>query len=87
MTQGHVMVPHQRRQVRGLDDSSRDAGYPAAPTLVLRHGYPSSSFMSRRLMPASEDQLHLIAADHPGFGDSDGCCAEGLAHLPPCGWM
>ena len=38
---------------------------------MLLHGYPSSSFMFRELILALEDQLHLIAPDYPGFGNSD----------------
>jgi pimeloyl-ACP methyl ester carboxylesterase len=65
------MVAYRRRRVQGLDVFYREAGDPAAPTLVLLHGYPSSSFMFRQLLPALEDQLHLLAPDHPGFGNSD----------------
>ena len=70
------MVAYRRRRVQGRDVFYREAGDPAAPTLVLLHGYPSSSFMFRQLIPALEDQLHLIAPDYPGFGNSD-------AHRPP----
>ncbi len=65
------MVAYRRRRVQGLDVFYREAGDPAAPTLVLLHGYPSSSFMFRQLLPALEDQLHLLAPDYPGFGNSD----------------
>jgi hypothetical protein len=43
--------------------------------------------MLRQLLRAPEDQLHLIAPDDPGFGNSDSCCAEGLLTLLLCGWM
>jgi len=41
------------------------------PTLVLRHGFPSSSVMFRDLMPRLADRFHLIAPDYLGFGRSD----------------
>jgi pimeloyl-ACP methyl ester carboxylesterase len=70
-TQEDAMVTYRRRKVQGLNIFYREAGDPAAPTLVLLHGYPSSSFMFRQLIPALEDQFHLIAPDYPGFGNSE----------------
>jgi pimeloyl-ACP methyl ester carboxylesterase len=49
----------------------REAGDPHAQTLVLLHGFPSSSHMFRNLIPALADHFHLIAPDYPGFGYSD----------------
>ena len=49
----------------------REAGNPGAPTLVLLHGFPTSSYMFRELVPALADRYHVIAADHLGFGLSD----------------
>lgn len=49
----------------------REAGAPEAPTLVLLHGFPSSSYMFRGLVPALGDRYHVIAPDHLGFGLSD----------------
>ncbi|WP_299592712.1 alpha/beta hydrolase [uncultured Tateyamaria sp.] len=49
----------------------REAGDPANPTLVLLHGFPSSSHQYRNLIADLEDSYHLIAPDYPGFGASD----------------
>ncbi|MBE7158200.1 MAG: alpha/beta hydrolase [Rhodospirillales bacterium] len=63
---------HSRRvNVDGLNLFYREAGSPENPTLVLLHGYPSSSFMFRDLMARLADRFHLIAPDYPGFGNSD----------------
>ncbi|WP_405854077.1 alpha/beta hydrolase [Streptomyces sp. NBC_00090] len=56
--------------VDGLDVFYREAGDPANPTLVLLHGFPSSSHMYRGLMAELADSHHLIAPDHIGFGAS-----------------
>src|SRR6516164_949860 len=49
----------------------REAGDPNAPALVLLHGFPTSSYMFRDLVPALADRYHVIAPDHLGFGLSD----------------
>ncbi|KAF8586192.1 alpha/beta hydrolase fold protein [Ramaria rubella] len=46
----------------------RTAGNPAAPTLLLLHGFPASSFQFRNLIPLLADRYHLVAPDLPGFG-------------------
>jgi pimeloyl-ACP methyl ester carboxylesterase len=46
----------------------REAGDPAAPTLLLLHGFPSSSHMFRDLIPPLADRYHVVAPDLPGFG-------------------
>jgi len=46
----------------------REAGDPKAPTVLLLHGLPSSSFMYRELIPMLADRYHVIAPDLPGFG-------------------
>ncbi|MHA4777119.1 alpha/beta fold hydrolase [Streptomyces sp. MSC1_001] len=56
--------------VDGLDVFYREAGDPANPTLVLLHGFPSSSHMYRGLIAELADSYHLIAPDHIGFGAS-----------------
>jgi pimeloyl-ACP methyl ester carboxylesterase len=48
----------------------REASEPTAPTLLLLHGFPSSSAQYEQLMERLEDQCHLIAPDYPGFGQS-----------------
>lgn len=46
----------------------RQAGNPTAPTVLLLHGFPTSSFMYRNLIPLLADRYHVIAPDLPGFG-------------------
>ena len=48
----------------------REAGPKDAPTILLLHGFPSSSHMFRDLIPELADQYHVIAPDYPGFGQS-----------------
>jgi pimeloyl-ACP methyl ester carboxylesterase len=57
-------------QIDGLDVFYREAGDPSRPTLLLLHGFPSSSHMFRNLIAALADQYHLVAPDHIGFGRS-----------------
>jgi pimeloyl-ACP methyl ester carboxylesterase len=57
--------------VNGIKIFYREAGSPSAPTLLLLHGFPSSSHMFRDLIPLLAGQFHLIAPDFPGFGQSD----------------
>ena len=54
--------------VDGLDVFYREAGDPAAPALLLLHGFPTSSHMFRDLIPLLSDRFHLVAPDLPGFG-------------------
>src|SRR5262245_40422428 len=54
--------------VDGLDVFYREAGAPAAPTLLLLHGFPTSSHMFRDLIPLLSDGFHIVAPDLPGFG-------------------
>jgi len=56
--------------VDGLEIFYREAGDPAKPTIVLLHGFPSSSHMYRNLIRDLSDAYHLIAPDYPGFGES-----------------
>lgn len=56
--------------VDGLEVFYREAGDPANPTILLLHGFPSSSHMFRNLMSTLSDDFHLVAPDHIGFGRS-----------------
>jgi pimeloyl-ACP methyl ester carboxylesterase len=49
----------------------REAGDPSKPTIVLLHGFPSSSSQFRDLIPRLADRFHVIAPDYPGMGYSD----------------
>lgn len=54
----------------------REAGPADAPALVLLHGFPTSSFMFRNLIPLLADRYHVIAPDHLGFGLSSAPSAD-----------
>jgi pimeloyl-ACP methyl ester carboxylesterase len=54
--------------VDGLEVFYREAGNPAAPTLLLLHGFPTSSHMFRDLIPLLSDRFYVVAPDLPGFG-------------------
>lgn len=57
--------------VDGLKIFYREAGPKDAPTLLLLHGFPTSSRMYQGLMPLLADRYHVVAPDYPGFGNSD----------------
>lgn len=57
--------------VDGLSIFYREAGSPQAPTLLLLHGFPSSSRMYEPLLTRLAGRFHLMAPDYPGFGHSD----------------
>lgn len=54
--------------VDGVQVFHRRAGSLDSPTVLLLHGFPSSSFQFRRLLTALSDQWHVVAPDMPGFG-------------------
>jgi pimeloyl-ACP methyl ester carboxylesterase len=57
--------------VDGVDIFYREAGPKDAPTVLLLHGFPSSSRMYEPLMPFLAREFHLVAPDYPGFGNSE----------------
>ncbi len=65
------MIHYRFIVVDGLNIFYREAGDPKAPTLLLLHGFPTSSHMFRDLLPLLADRYHLVAPDLPGFGFSD----------------
>ncbi|WP_036465982.1 alpha/beta hydrolase [Mycolicibacterium iranicum] len=64
-------VHHRYATVRGRQVFYREAGPLDAPVVVLLHGFPTSSFMFRNLIPALADRYRVIAPDYLGFGYSD----------------
>ena len=46
----------------------REAGDAALPTMLLLHGFPTSSHQFRHLIPQLAQHFHVIAPDLPGFG-------------------
>ncbi|GAA0626799.1 alpha/beta hydrolase [Kribbella sandramycini] len=63
-------VVHRTVEVDGVEVFYREAGPADGPVLLLLHGYPSSSFQFRGLMPAPADGWRVLAPDFPGFGYS-----------------
>lgn len=66
-----IEVHHRYATVGGHQIFYREAGAADAPAVVLLHGFPTSSFMFRRLIPALADRYRVLAPDHLGFGLSD----------------
>ena len=62
---------HRTIEVEGLDIFYLEAGPEGAPTILLLHGYPTSSHMFRNLIRDLSDQFHLLAPDYPGYGRSE----------------
>ena len=73
-TAGTVQVPHtsiRRIQADGVTVFYREAGPADAPVVLLLHGFPTSSFQYRELIPRLADRYRVIAPDLPGFGFTD----------------
>ena len=64
-------VTYQTVRVNGLAIFYREAGPKNAPTILLLHGFPSSSRMFEPFFSRISDRYHLVAPDYPGFGHSD----------------
>jgi pimeloyl-ACP methyl ester carboxylesterase len=59
------------QRIEGINVFYREAGSTNSPVLLLLHGFPSSSFYFRNLLPVLGRNYHVIAPDYPGFGYSD----------------
>jgi pimeloyl-ACP methyl ester carboxylesterase len=69
LTQSAVPVTSVHKiEVDGVNVFYRAAGDPGAPVVLLLHGFPTSSFMFRELIPRLADRFRVIAPDLPGFG-------------------
>lgn len=64
-------VKYRTLEVNGIKIAYREAGITNKPTIVLLHGYPSSSHQYRKVLNQLADEYHLIAPDYPGYGNSD----------------
>jgi pimeloyl-ACP methyl ester carboxylesterase len=64
-------VRYKTVAVDGVNIFYREAGVGNPKTLLLLHGFPTSSHMFRDLIPLLADRYHVIAPDYPGFGNSD----------------
>jgi pimeloyl-ACP methyl ester carboxylesterase len=63
-------ISYHTAEIDGLKIFYREAGPANAPTVLMLHGFPSSSRMWEPLLPLLADKYHLIAPDYPGFGNS-----------------
>jgi pimeloyl-ACP methyl ester carboxylesterase len=69
---GTAPVTHHRSAlIDGVKLFYREAGPADGDTIVLLHGFPTSSHMFRNLIPALADRYRVIAPDYPGYGQSD----------------
>ena len=73
-------VTYHTTAVDGVKIFYRESGSPANPTIVLLHGFPSSSHMYRELIPRLASRYHVIAPDYPGFGNSDAPSVDDFAY-------
>lgn len=64
-------VRYHKTEIDGIDVFYREAGPKGAPTVVLLHGFPTSSNMFRNLIPRLAQHYRVIAPDYPGFGQSE----------------
>ncbi|MBE7219370.1 MAG: alpha/beta hydrolase [Caulobacteraceae bacterium] len=64
----HATSTYHVRPVDGVEVFYREAGPRDAPTLLLLHGFPSSSRQFDSLIPLLADRWHVVAPDYPGFG-------------------
>ena len=63
-------VSYRTITVEDVEIFYREAGDPGNPTVLLLHGFPTSSHMFRDLLPALANNFHLVAPDYPGYGFS-----------------
>ncbi len=62
------LTSHHYVEADGINVFYREAGPANAPVVLLLHGFPTSSFQYRELIPCLADRYHVIAPDLPGFG-------------------
>jgi pimeloyl-ACP methyl ester carboxylesterase len=66
-----TQINYRNIKVNELNIFYREAGSKDTPTVLLLHGYPTSSHMFRNLIPILAEKYHVIAPDLPGFGYTD----------------
>jgi pimeloyl-ACP methyl ester carboxylesterase len=64
-------IRNQTVKIDGTNLFYREAGNPGSPSILLLHGFPTSSHMFRNLIPKLTGEYHVVAPDLPGFGFSD----------------
>lgn len=65
-----VQITYNNIKIDGQNIFYREAGDKSKPTILLLHGFPTSSFMFRNLIPQLADKYHVVAPDYVGFGQS-----------------
>jgi pimeloyl-ACP methyl ester carboxylesterase len=68
--QSAQQVLYRSEQINGVKIAYREAGDRSKPTMLLLHGFPTSSHMFRNLIPRLAKRYHVLAPDYPGFGAS-----------------
>ena len=68
MSESVPLTTIHRIEADGVNVFYREAGPADAPVVLLLHGFPTSSFQYRDLIPRLADRYHVIAPDLPGFG-------------------
>ncbi len=71
MSETSFATKYRNASIDGHNVFYREAGDPASPTLLLLHGFPTSSHMFRNLIPLLAHRFHVIAPDYIGYGQSD----------------
>ncbi|MEC0300341.1 MULTISPECIES: alpha/beta fold hydrolase [Peribacillus] len=66
-----MLVQYKTVNINNINIFYREAGNTSNPTILLLHGFPSSSHMYRNLITKLMDEYHIITPDYPGFGNSD----------------
>lgn len=79
-SKAHVHTFYRTVEVDGVHIFYREAGNPGAPSVLLLHGFPTSSHMFRHLIPLLADKYHVVAPDYPGFGRSDSPSPDTFAY-------
>lgn len=64
-------VKFKKLNIDGVNIAYRESGNPQNPTIILLHGFPSSSHQYRKVLTQLSDEFHLVAPDYPGSGNSD----------------
>jgi pimeloyl-ACP methyl ester carboxylesterase len=73
------MIHYKYANADGHQIFYREAGPANAPTVLLLHGFPTSSHMFRNLIPALAGEYHVVAPDLPGFGFTESPIRKGRA--------
>ena len=71
MKTANALIPHtsiRRVEADGVTVFYREAGPTNGPVILLLHGFPTSSFQYRELIPRLADRYRVVAPDLPGFG-------------------